>query len=350
MSDHPKPQGKKTNKKRNWLLAILAVLLVAIGLSWPTDYYIEMPGEAVPINLFMKSKNKKPNNFYLVTVSETTRPASVLRYLLSYTQKFYTRVPKEQLLGDATSSQYQELQNWYMETSQQNAIYYAAKKAGLKPKLNYEGVYVMQVQKNSSFKSKLQIGDTVLGANGKRFHSTEEMIAYFQKMQIGSNVVINVQRNGRERKFTGKIVKVAGTNKPGIGIQLIEHVKITTKPKLSINAGAIGGPSAGLMFTLASYETFTQQNLAKGHKIAGTGTISVKGQVGAIGGVDKKVVAADKAGAEVFFAPTDTTVLKKSESNYAVACKTAKEIKTKMKIVPVGTFEDALNYLNKHYR
>lgn len=344
--EHPK---KRTSRRTKWLLAIIAFILVAVGLRLPTNYYLEMPGEAVSVGQFVENKNKAPNNYYLVTVSETMEPASVLEYLYSFTQKHWSRIPKQQLLGGATSSQYQELQSWYMETSQQNAIYYAAKKAGLKPKLNYEGVYVMQVQKHSSFKHKLQIGDTVLGANGHKFTSTEEMISYFQKKKIGSKVKINVMRENKPRTFSGKIVKVEGTNKPGIGIQLVEHVKVSTKPKLRINAGEIGGPSAGLMFTLTSYETFTQQNLAKGHKIAGTGTISPKGKVGVIGGVDKKVVAADKAGAEVFFAPTDTSVVKKSESNYVVAKKTAKEIKTKMKIVPVGTFEDALNYLKKHY-
>ncbi len=156
-------------------------------------------------------------------------------------------------------------------------------------------------------------------------------------------------RGKQEKHFTGKIVKVKGTNKPGIGIQLVEHVVVKTKPKLKINAGKIGGPSAGLMFTLESYEVFTKQNLSKGHKIAGTGTISPTGKVGIIGGVDKKVVAASREGAEVFFAPTDSTSVKKSETNYAVAKRTAKKIHTKMKIVPVSTFDDALNYLKTHY-
>ena len=347
MNNETKDKGKK--KSHKWLFFFIAVVAIVVGLSWPTNYYLEMPGEAFQVSQFIRSGKKAPDNYYLVTVSETQRPASVLRYLLSYTRKYETRISREELLGDATSSQYEELQNWYMETSQQNAIYYAAKKAGLKPKLNYEGVYVMQVQKHSSFKKKLQIGDTVLGANGHRFKSTEEMLSYFQKKKIGSKVKINVLRNKKPLTFSGKIVKVEGTNKPGIGIQLVEHVKVTTKPELKIDAGAIGGPSAGLMFTLTSYETFTQQDLAKGHKIAGTGTISPKGKVGAIGGVDKKVVAADRAGAEVFFAPTDTSQLEKADSNYQVAKRTAKQIKTKMKIVPVATFEDALHYLQKHY-
>lgn len=343
----------KTNKQkhtaRGWLIGLLIVVILAIVAIWPTNYFIEGPGEAVPVGQFIKAKGKKPNNFYLVTVSVTRQPASILQYLWSYTQKFESRVSSSELLGNQTSSQYEELQNWYMETSQQNAVYYAAKKAGLKPKLKYKGVYVMSVQKNSSFKNKLQIGDTVLGANGHNFKSTEEMMSYLQKQKIGSKVKILVLRDGKKKYFTGKIVKVAGTKRAGIGIQLVERVSVETKPKLAINAKDIGGPSAGLMFTLTSYEVFTHKNLTANHKVAGTGTISPNGKVGIIGGVDKKVVAADKAGAEVFFAPTDSTGVKKSQTNYAVAKKTAKQINSKMKVVPVGTFDDALKYLKKHY-
>ena len=345
--------NKKNNQSkkhlRNWLLALIALVLLVVLAVWPTDYYIEYLGEAMPVGQFIKSSNKRPNNFYLVTVSITSRPAPVLQYLWSFTRPYDERVSSKELLGGQTSAQYNELQNWYMETSQQNAIYYAAKKAGNQHSLKYLGVYVMEVQKNSSFKNKLQIGDTVLGANGHRFSSTEEMMNYLRKQKIGARVTISVLRGKQEKHFTGKIVKVKGTNKPGIGIQLVEHVVVKTKPKLKINAGEIGGPSAGLMFTLESYEVFTKQNLSKGHKIAGTGTISPTGKVGIIGGVDKKVVAASREGAEVFFAPTDSTSVKKSETNYAVAKRTAKKIHTKMKIVPVSTFDDALNYLKTHY-
>lgn len=347
MSNKNNKQSKK--HLRNWLFALIALVLFIVIAVWPTDYYIESPGEAVPVGQFIKSVGKKPYNFYLVTVSVTSQPASVFQYLWSFTRPYDERVPSKELLGGQTSSQYNELQNWYMETSQQNAIYYAAKKAGKKHSLKYLGVYVMEVQKGSSFKHKLQIGDTVLGANGHQFHSTEEMMSYLRKQKIGTRVTISVLRGKEKKHFTGKIVKVKGTNKPGIGIQLVEHVEVKTKPKLTINAGEIGGPSAGLMFTLESYEVFTKQNLSKGHKIAGTGTISPTGKVGIIGGVDKKVVAASREGAEIFFAPTDSTSVKKNETNYAVAKRTAKRIHTKMKIVPVDTFDDALNYLKTHY-
>ncbi|EUJ36213.1 PDZ domain-containing protein [Listeria weihenstephanensis FSL R9-0317] len=105
------------------------------------------------------------------------------------------------------------------------------------------------------------------------------------------------------------------------------------------------------MFTLEIYNHFGKTDWTKGRNIAGTGTIDVDGNVGRIGGIDQKVVAADRDDVEIFFAPDDTVTdeMKKFEpgavSNYAEAVKTAKAIDSKMKIVPVKTFQDALDYL-----
>src|SRR5699024_6218983 len=113
-------QNKK-HQLRNWLLALIAILVVGILIFWPTDYLIESPGEAVPVSEFIKSKKKEPDKFGLGTVSVTSRPSSILQYLWSYTKPYDGRVPSKELLGGQTSVQYNELQDWYMETSQQNA-------------------------------------------------------------------------------------------------------------------------------------------------------------------------------------------------------------------------------------
>lgn len=113
---------------------------------------------------------------------------------------------------------------------------------------------------------------------------------------------------------------------------------------MKIDSHEIGGPSAGLMFTLEIYNQLVEEDLTKGHEIAGTGTINEKGEIGPIGGIQQKVVAASDAGAEVFFAPNEKGAEK---SNYKDALEAAKDIKTKMKIVPVDTLDDALTYLEK---
>src|SRR5699024_769198 len=105
----------------------------------------------------------------------------------------------------------------------------------------------------------------------------------------------------------------------------------------------IGGPSAGLMFSLEIYDQLTEEDLTKGYEIAGTGQVDYDGNVLPIGGIDKKVIAADKAECDIFFDPNEHGM---PDSNYQTAKETGEEIGTDMKIVPVDDFEEALSYID----
>lgn len=111
----------------------------------------------------------------------------------------------------------------------------------------------------------------------------------------------------------------------------------------------IQGPSAGLMLSLEMYTQLTHENLKQGRRIAGTGTILADGTVGEIGGIDKKVVAAAKKKADIFFAPDNVLSDKEKAAgklnNYQEAQKMVHKLSTKMKVVPVKNIQDALAYL-----
>lgn len=93
-----------------------------------------------------------------------------------------------------------------------------------------------------------------------------------------------------------------------------------------------GGPSAGLMFTLAIFDLLTPEDLTGGRLIAGTGTITLDGRVGSIGGVRQKVGGAENAGAEYFLTPPE---------NYDEALFAARRIK----VVRVTTASEAIEFL-----
>ena len=123
---------------------------------------------------------------------------------------------------------------------------------------------------------------------------------------------------------------------------------------VTFDTSGVGGPSAGLMFTLDIYDQVNNEDLRKGRKIAGTGTIESDGSVGEIGGAALKVVAAAKAGADIFFVPknpVDEETLKKdpdAKTNYEEAVAAAKDLDTDMKIVPVTTVQEAIDYLRNN--
>jgi hypothetical protein len=86
----------------------------------------------------------------------------------------------------------------------------------------------------------------------------------------------------------------------GIGIVPMTERRVQTEQTVRIRADHIGGPSAGLMFALEILNQLTPEDLTRGLKIAGTGTLSAEGEVGQIGGVEQKVMAADREGADLF--------------------------------------------------
>ena len=89
--------------------------------------------------------------------------------------------------------------------------------------------------------------------------------------------------------------------------------------------------------TLAIYDALMEEDFTKGKTIVGTGTIDEYGNVGSIAGVKYKIIGASEEGADIFFVPIG--------ENYEEAIKVKKEKKLKINIVPVSTFDDALEYL-----
>ncbi|MFC0234599.1 SepM family pheromone-processing serine protease [Vagococcus entomophilus] len=344
---------RKINKS---VLAVILALIVLLLAIVPIPYYIEVPGSAEKLNEFVtvgKQKDTQSGSFMLTTVG--IKRATPLGALLAHFSSAQTLVSKEELMGSSSDATYLQLQQYYMENSQNTAIEMALKLANKPYDLEYKGIYVMDIVKNSSFANKLTIGDTIYAIDGQTFKSSEEFMKYIQSKKIGDSVSIQFERNNKKQTATGKLIELTANKvkKPGIGITLVDHTSISSDSDVKIDAGSIGGPSAGLMFTLETYSILTNQDLRNGQQIAGTGTISSDGTVGRIGGIDKKVIAADQAGAKIFFAPNDAITAEEKKAyptiktNYEEAKAAAKKINTSMKIVPVKNVRDALDYLKK---
>lgn len=343
--------------KKYWrqiVFTLVIVLMMGLFFLLPLPSYIEAPGSAEPLSQFVTVnhlRDRKKGAYMLVTVG--IGQATPYRWLAAQFNKFEDSVSQEELMGDEDSQAYGQIQRYYMENSINTAIQQAYKAAQRPYELKFLGIYVMDVLAQSSLHGKVQVGDTITAIDGHHFNSNQGFINYLKQKKRGSQVRITYQRQKRTKQATAKIMRLPQTKRNGIGITLTDRTKIQTKTPVKIDAGDIGGPSAGMMFSLQVYEQLTGNHLRAGRKIAGTGTIAADGTVGPIGGIDKKVVAANQAGASIFFAPNDpvTKTIKKLDphyvNNYHLAQQTAKKIKTKMKIVPVKNFNDVITYLKK---
>lgn len=345
----------KFNKTRNKVFGGIFIFIVVVAFFlMPTGYYLEVPGSAEDTSQFVQvdgKHDKAKGNLLLTTVGIVSGTPYTL--IKSLGNNFETIYSQQDLMGDENSQQYFQVQKYYMKSAQNNAIQAAYSKAGKPFTKKYLGVYVMDIMDNSAFKKKLSIGDTITSINGYHFNNSIQFINYVRKQKKTSTVKISFLHNGKKETASGGLVKLTDTKRFGLGITLTDNTEAKGNPPTKINAGDIGGPSAGLMFTLQVYSQVANKDLKAGRTIAGTGTIAPDGTVGPIGGIEKKVYAASQEGATIFFAPNDpiTKEIKKYDpsyvNNYHLALRAAKKLHTKMKIVPVKNLNDAINYLEK---
>lgn len=183
-----------------------------------------------------------------------------------------------------------------MVTSQDTATAVALTEMGeeVEPELG-----VSYVQEGAPADGRLRIRDLLLEVDGERITSSDQVTGAVRASD-GEPVTFTVLRGAK--RTTVKVTPEVIDGTPQIGISLGPLYKFPFQVSVNIDP-AIGGPSAGLMFSLAIYDTLTPGSLTGGRNIAGTGTISAEGAVGPIGGIEQKIAGARDDGAELFLVP-----------------------------------------------
>ncbi|WP_019242421.1 MULTISPECIES: SepM family pheromone-processing serine protease [Bacillus] len=332
----------KRNRFLKGLFIVVCIILLG-GYFIPMPYYISKPGMAKELAPIIEVDGGKEEKGSLMLTTIQMGKANIFSYFISDFKDFWKVYPEEDIkIKGESDEEYEVRQLHMMDDSKEQAIMSAFKAANKPYEKIYKGIYVYQVVKGMPAEKKLHAGDRITKIDQQTIQSSDQFMKYVAKKKKGDLVNLEVMRDGKTLREDIELASIPDSGKIGIGIALVDDYDVKTNPKVSIDSSQIGGPSAGLMFSLEIYNQLVKEDITKGYKIAGTGTIDSEGHVGAIGGIDQKVVAADKNGAQIFFAPNENG---KKNSNYNVAKKAAEKIKTKMKIIPVDTMDDALEYL-----
>jgi PDZ domain-containing protein len=296
----------------------------------------------------------------LTTVGQMN--ANVLTYLWGKaTHQDMARFENVHQKGE-TDQEYSVREQTMMMTSQSSAIQAAYRKLGVPYKVAGTGVLVTKVVEGMPAAGVLQPGDELIEAEGKPVTDGTDLVGLLKSKKAGDTVSITYKRGSATHKAKVALAEFPqDPNNPqpadqakrvGIGFQYAVKQEIKpdrAKDAVTIKSGGIVGPSAGLMFSLEIINQLTQEDITKGYRIAGTGTITPDGQVGVIGGIQHKIVAADRKKADIFFAPKDLYPQQGDTFqpilNTTDAQNQAKKIRTRMKVVSVGSIDEALAYL-----
>ena len=183
-----------------------------------------------------------------------------------------------------------------MVDSQQEATAVALRKAGFTVG---EKVSIAAVSPDAPSGTTFAKGDVLVSVGGEPTTSAASARTAIQKAAPGGTVDVVVDRAGTRTPLTAKTGSAGGRTVLGVVLKVDFVFPFT----VTIDAGQVGGPSAGLMFSLGVYDKVTDGALTGGKNIAGTGTIDSSGAVGPIGGIRQKLVGAQRGGAGYFLAP-----------------------------------------------
>jgi PDZ domain-containing protein len=310
-------------------------LIVALAL-WvaPSNDYIFLPDQAHPVApLVTVQGGHSPTKGSVYFVDVIVRKATILERLFGGLHKGADLFPASAIDPPGTNSAERtsiDIQD--MRRSQQIAAAVALKALGRKVVLRPIGALVEFAQPGLPAAGKLEPDDIITAVNGTRVTTSAEASAATRKGKIGGIVRFTIQRNGKTLLETMRTVAGKKPRRPVVGIFLGTATDVHLPIRVSIDAGNIGGPSAGLAFALEVMEKLGR-DVVHGHKIAATGEIFADGSIGAIGGIKQKVIGAREAGVDAFLVPAGENA------------RDARKDADGLRIIPVYNFQQALHAL-----
>lgn len=288
--------------------AILCLVLGVLTFTLRVPYLVESPGPTYNtlgqndgkdiISVTGHPTTPTSGHLNLMTVLSDTEKTTIAGALKGWLRHDEVVVPYDAIYPPGTSKQQQNETNAEdFTSSQDNATAAAACELGY-PK----GFGILSVSPDSPNKSVLDVGDRFVSVDGKPATTSASLHTLLTQHKVGDKVSIVVVRAGKQQTVTATLgAPGSGSTTPRLGVGVGTGCLLPFQVTLSLSG--IGGPSAGMMFSLGIIDKISDHDLTHGRFIAGTGTIDPSGQVGPIGGIALKMIAARRAGATIFLAP-----------------------------------------------
>ena len=330
---------KISNKIKNFfknpkeVISFFLPIIIAIILVIPLPYYVKLGGGIIKLENKIEIDEKGENgHFGALYVRESK--AVVLTYILSYIVPSYDREKEEEVVvNDEDTKNYDYREKLYFTSSVDAATKTAFEKAGKQIEVASSKYLIIYIDKDSN--TELKVGDEILKINGKVVSEYSEITKEIKESK--DSVKITVKRKNKELETNNRFMDINGEKK--LGVVISNEIKYTSDPKVRLKFnGKEAGPSGGLMIALTIYDKLVEEDITKGKLVVGTGTIDMEGNVGEIGGVKHKLMAASKKKADIVFVPYD---------NYKEAKSLYDKNNYKFDLVAVKTFDEAVDYLKE---
>lgn len=347
------------SKFPKWPVVLVGVLMlfgIAAAIAWPINlpYYALAPGPVYDVDDFViiddanvptgglvegESAAGGEGELFFLTVS--LAEVNLFEYIGGLIDESVDLRPREVIRPTGVSQDDLRRQNIdLMVQSQQDAIFVALTKLGYDVTFSGEGARIIEITPGSAAEGVLEPEDIIVEVDGEPIEFSTEAVEQVGGRAVGETLTLKVNRPINETEFETFEVRVTlgphidDPERGMIGVLLTNaRVDIDFPVDVVIDSQNIGGPSAGMMFTLEIIDLLDEGDLTKGNRIAGTGTINTDGDVGPIGGIRQKVFAAIDAGADYVLVPL---------GNFDDAADAAGD---RIEVVPIAHIDEALEFL-----
>ena len=301
------------------LAAVLTLVLGALATLLPVPYVVLVPGPVTDtlgtvgngqplVSVHGARTYGVDGHLYLTTVGvipgDCDQEPTLLQAMRAWLSEEKAVQPHQVICPPGESADTVQHENEQdMSQSQRDAITAALLQLGYKP--SKTEVVVADVETDVPAAKVLETGDVIVAVNGEPVDNATELRRLVAAHPVGSTLTVSVERNGKQQDVSVRTSDSGDADhRPIMGITPDRQATFT-KPRVTIglDPAEVGGPSAGLAFSLGIVDRLTPGSLTGGRTVAGTGTIDGFGHVGPIGGIQQKIYAARDVGATVFLAP-----------------------------------------------
>lgn len=328
-------------------LAALILVSVYVAAILPLQRWQQSPGSALEVadRLEITGAEQFPTGGEILFVTATGSQMTLLGSLMGAVDDDVDVLTYEQRFGPRTPTETRRIGFQAMFGSKQVAEFVAARLLGLEaafvpgPAVVADVICGEQPSPGGACEV-LEVGDVIEAIDGQATATLPDVPRLLDARSPGETVTVTVTPFGAERSVERSVVLRAAEDDPAraiVGFLPADTRRVELPFEVDIDTSRIGGPSAGLAFTLALIDELSPGSLTGGVEVAATGTIAETGAVGAIGALRQKAVAVRDAGAEVFLVPASQDPAELAEIRAALG--------ESLQLIEVATIGDALEVL-----
>ena len=301
---------RRNLRRLGWALGVLLGLGIISGFLYSTPYVALVPGSARDTEslVVVEGLDEFPSEgeVMFTTVRLRSRP-NLWEYLWLLNDDDVEVVPEDVIYGNRSPEENRAANLEAMTDSKQVAVAVALEQLGYDA-ITPTGVFVAEVVAGTAADGVLERGDVLLAVNGVGIFTDSDLVENLGGRPAGDVIELTIERHTTGDEQTIEVILGGRDDDPSVGFlgvspQTRVEMNMDLPFGVEIDSGSVGGPSAGLAFTLAILDQLTEGELTGGRRIAVTGTMSADGVVGSVGGVPQKAAAVRDLGIDTFIVP-----------------------------------------------